>query len=25
VVERYAYDAGRAPLVFHRGRYAANG
>ena len=24
VVERYAYDAGRAPLVFHRGRYAAN-
>lgn len=23
VVERYAYDAGRAPLVFHRGRYAS--
>ena len=21
-VERYAYDAGRPPLVFHRGRYA---
>ena len=24
-VERYAYDAGRSPLVFHRGRYAAGG
>jgi flavin reductase (DIM6/NTAB) family NADH-FMN oxidoreductase RutF len=24
-VERYAYDAGRFPLVFHRGRYAAGG
>ena len=23
VVERYAYDAGRAPLVFHRGGYFA--
>lgn len=23
VVERYAYDTSRAPLVFHRGRYAA--
>lgn len=23
VVERYAYDAGRPPLVFHRGRYAS--
>jgi flavin reductase (DIM6/NTAB) family NADH-FMN oxidoreductase RutF len=23
VVERYAYDSGRAPLVFHRGRYVA--
>lgn len=23
VVERYAYDASRSPLVFHRGRYAA--
>ncbi|MBV9190251.1 MAG: flavin reductase family protein, partial [Betaproteobacteria bacterium] len=22
VVERYGYDAERAPLVFHRGRYA---
>jgi flavin reductase (DIM6/NTAB) family NADH-FMN oxidoreductase RutF len=22
VVERYAYDAGRAPLIFHRGKYA---
>lgn len=25
VVERYAYEPGRAPLVFHRGRYAATG
>jgi flavin reductase (DIM6/NTAB) family NADH-FMN oxidoreductase RutF len=25
VVERYAHDAGRSPLVFHRGRYAASG
>ena len=23
-VERYAYDANRAPLVFHRGRYASS-
>lgn len=23
VVERYAYDAARAPLLFHRGRYAS--
>ena len=23
VVERYAYDASRSPLVFHRGRYTA--
>jgi flavin reductase (DIM6/NTAB) family NADH-FMN oxidoreductase RutF len=24
VVERYAYDAARAPLLFHRGRYASS-